>query len=90
MDGKQYCQLSGRDGQCVTDGDGNYGPLEKCRIRAVHPLVVSAVQYDVEERQDYVTVKGVSYRDPIRPPRNIDMKVDDYIYWCLSLDPMPA
>jgi len=81
MDGKQYCQLTGGEGQCVTDGDGNYGPLEKCRVRAVHPLVVSAVQYDVEERQDYVTVKGVAYRDPIRPPRNIDMKVDDYIHW---------
>lgn len=81
MTGLKFCEFSAR-GRCVTDGDGDYGPLEKCSVRAVHPLVMSAVQYDVEERQDYVTVKGEVYRDPIRPPRNVEMDVDDYIYWC--------
>lgn len=81
MTGKEYCELSA-EGRCVTDGPGFYGNREHCSIRVVHPLTVSAVQYDVEDRQDYVTVKGKAYRDPLRPPRNVDMKVDEYIYWC--------
>ena len=55
--GEVYCDIVDR-GRCVTDGPGDYGARERCEVEALVPLRLTAEQYDIEERFDYVTVEG--------------------------------
>jgi hypothetical protein len=41
---------------CFTDGIGAHGNNERCSMRAVIDLTVSATQYDVEQFFDYVSI----------------------------------
>ena len=45
----------------MTDGTGNYGSYERCRVLALRPLSVYTEEYNVETGFDYLTVNGVKY-----------------------------
>ena len=45
----------------MTDGDGDYGNSEECRIKALRPLVATATEFDTEENYDFLTVAGTQY-----------------------------
>ena len=58
--GFQFCEIVA-DGRCVTDGFGNYGNHESCTVKALQPLILTTVQYDIQSRNDYITVGGARY-----------------------------
>ena len=47
----------------MTDGPGNYDNRERCEVKALQPLLLTAEQYDIERGYDYVTVDGVRFSD---------------------------
>ena len=61
MSGSSYCQIVD-GGRCVTDGSGSYGNNERCEVKALQPLAVTAEQYNVEECCDYVTINGNEFK----------------------------
>ena len=60
VNGANFCEIVD-GGRCVTDGPGNYGNNERCAVKALRPLFLTAVQYDVEQTHDYVTVNMIPY-----------------------------
>ena len=81
--GSNYCQIVD-GGRCVTDGSGNYGSGEKCRVIARRPFFVYTKQYDVERGSggrayDYLTVKGIQYENS--PPNGVKMKSGAALDW---------
>ena len=61
VSGAQYCELSNGN-TCVTDGSGNYHNNERCTVRALEDIVVTAVQYSVENYFDYISIGTHQYR----------------------------
>ena len=43
----------------MTDGEGQYGSGESCRVKALRPLVLTTVQYEVETGFDFISVGEV-------------------------------
>ena len=46
----------------MTDGEGQYGSDENCRVVALRPLVVSTTQYAVEMGFDFLTVGSTEFK----------------------------
>ena len=68
----------------MTDGSGNYGSREKCRVIARRPFFVYTKQYDVERNSrnralDYLTVNGVQYKNS--PPNGVKMGKGAALQW---------
>ena len=45
----------------MSDGEGDYGPSENCKVQALRPLFVTATEFDTEECCDDLTVAGARY-----------------------------
>ena len=60
--GSRYCEITD-GGRCVTDGEGDYGNNERCEVRALRRLFLTAEQYDVQACCDYLTVNGFVYNN---------------------------
>ena len=60
LQGKDICEIVD-DGRCVTDGPDEYGNNERCVVKALRPLFLTAEQYDVETGYDFVTVDGAKF-----------------------------
>ena len=58
--GANYCEIVD-DGRCVTDGPGDYGPNEFCKVMALKPLILSATSFHVEAVHDFVQIDGLKY-----------------------------
>ena len=65
LSGHSYCEIVD-GGRCVTDGPDYYGHNERCEVKALRPLYVTAEQYTVEKTHDYVTINGFKY-DQLTP-----------------------
>ena len=68
------------DGRCVTDGQGEYGAGESCRVKALRPLVLTTVQYEVERGYDFVSVDGTAFRGE-SGPSEVKMDTDSELVW---------
>merc|ERR1719201_1099838 len=66
VSGAAHCQIVD-GGRCVTDGAGNYGNSESCRVIALRPFYVYTKQYQVEKGWDYLTVNGKQYKSNSAP-----------------------
>ena len=79
--GSSSCELvevSGRS--CVTDGPGDYGNNENCRVRAIRDLTVSATAFDTEQDYDFLTVGGVDFSGT-RGPENQFLSAGEVLIW---------
>ena len=79
MSGSSHCEIVD-GGRCVTDGSGDYSNNERCKVKALGPLTVTAVQYDVERVHDYVTLNGVRYKGDAGP-QEVRMNRGDTWQW---------
>ena len=66
VSGSQFCHIT-FNGRCVTDGEGQYGNRENCRVKALRPLSLTTAQYSVESSYDYLTVGGVKFNSGYGP-----------------------
>ena len=71
LSGDNVCQLV-EGGRCVTDGPGNYGNYERCVVKALQSVLLTARQYHIEPRYDYVTVNNVAHRTSF-PSQGVSM-----------------
>merc|ERR1719201_872522 len=78
LSGEQYCEVVD-GGRCVTDGGGKYGNNERCRVKALRPLEINAMQYSVESRHDYVTVAGIQYIN--KSPNGVYLEPGSVLEW---------
>ena len=83
--GSLYCQIVD-GGRCVTDGAGDYGDDEYCEVEALRSLIMTTEQYDVEAMHDFVTVKGIEYKQDNRynegvGPSNVVIQECDKWTW---------
>ena len=53
----------------MTDGEGQYGSGENCRVVALRPLVVSTRQYAVEMGFDFLTVGSTEFKGLLGPDK---------------------
>ena len=60
LSGANYCKIVD-GGRCVTDGSGDYGNSEICRVKALQPLLVTAKEFHTAECVDFVTVNDIKY-----------------------------
>jgi len=87
LSGAPDCFITGpthATSNCFTDGIGAHGNNERCSMRAVIDLTVSATQYDVEQFFDYVSIyiggRVTRYSGGI-PPMNIFMPAGSTVTW---------
>ena len=45
----------------MSDGEGDYGPSENCKVQALRPLVATATEFETESGYDKLTVAGTEY-----------------------------
>ena len=48
-------------GRCLSDGEGDYGNVESCTIKALRPLILTATEFDTESSHDTLTIAGTAY-----------------------------
>ena len=80
---EKYCWLVD-GGKCVTDGEGEYGPNERCIVKAVQPLIVSATQYEVGPGFDYLTIGDKDFDvgvDLKKGPQGVRMETGTEMKW---------
>ena len=63
----------------MTDGEGNYGNGEHCRVQALQPLMVNFVEYGIESCCDYLTVMGIEYTS--RPAGSVSVPQHERVIW---------
>ena len=85
ISGSRYCQIVD-GGRCVTDGSGDYRNNEYCEVQALQSLIMTTEQYDVEPIHDFVTVKGIKYKQDNRynegvGPSNVVIQECDKWTW---------
>ena len=80
VDGGNFCQLSAGD-TCVSDGQGRYGNNERCTVRALSQVYVTATYYQVEQCCDYLSIGTVQYRGTGNGPSNVLMMAMDTMRW---------
>ena len=68
LSGANHCKIV-NGGLCVTDGSGDYGNSEVCRVKALQPLFVTATQFHTEKEHDFVKVNGIKYSNTYGPQR---------------------
>ena len=63
-----YCEFASApeagypsDFDCITDGPDSYGNIERCTVEVMMDQTLVAVQYDVEDGYDYMTISGTQY-----------------------------
>ena len=64
----------------MTDGAGQYGSGESCRVKALRPLVLTTVQYEVETGYDFVSVDGTAFRGE-SGPEEVKMNTGSELVW---------
>ena len=79
VSGSQFCHITD-DGRCVTDGEGQYGRGENCRVKALRPLSLTTTQYSVEGEYDYLTVGGVHF-DNGYGPQGMKLPAGSELVW---------
>ena len=77
--GSQWCSITS-NGECVTDGAGNYGDNERCTIRAEQSLYATATYFDTESCCDYMMIAGTRWSGSTRPV-NIAMAAGATMTW---------
>ena len=68
----------------MTDGEGEYGPNERCIVKAVQPLFVSATQYEVGPGFDYLTIGDKDFDvgvDLKKGPQGVRMETGTEMKW---------
>ena len=68
----------------MTDGVGNYGNNENCRVRALQPLMVNFVEYGIESCCDSLTVMmGSGFRNvySFRPAGSVSVPQNGVVIW---------
>ena len=60
VSGASHCQIVDK-GLCVTDGVGQYGHNEKCRVKALADFTITAKQFELENCCDKIEIGGKSY-----------------------------
>ena len=80
ISGSQFCQITD-DGRCVTDGEGQYGRGENCRVKALRSLSLTTTQYSVELGCDYLTVGGVRFSDSGNGPQGMKLPAGSELVW---------
>ena len=63
----------------MTDGEGNYGNNEYCRVQALQPLMVNFVEYGIESCCDSLTVMGSKYSS--RPAGSVSVPQNGVVIW---------
>ena len=51
----------------MSDGAGQYGNDESCRVKALRAVVLTTPQYEVETGFDFITVDGIEFKDVSGP-----------------------
>ena len=72
VSGAKFCEIVD-GGRCVSDGEGQYGNGETCRVKALQALVLTTEQYAVGSGNDYLSVSGTALKNDSGPQR---MKLD--------------
>ena len=83
-EGSQYCQLAAGSlgpNTCVTDGSGNHGNNERCTVRTLRNIYVTATEYQVESCCDYVTIGGTQYHGAENAPQGVYMPAGSTFSW---------
>ena len=78
VSGSEFCHITD-NGRCVTDGQGQYGNQESCRVMALRPLSLTTTQYSVEG-DDYLTVGGVLF-DSGYGPQGMKLSAGSELVW---------
>ena len=78
VSGAEYCEIVD-GGRCVTDGAGNYGSGESCRVIAHRQFYVYTMQYDVEGCCDYLQIGSTKFKT--RGPHGLKVDPGTSIYW---------
>ena len=80
VSGADDCEIVD-DGRCVTDGEGPYGAFEFCRVKALQPLVITTVYYDIETGSDFMTVADKAYRQTASGPQGVHVPQGAELVW---------
>ena len=64
----------------MSDGEGEYGGEESCRVVALRPLVVSTAQYEVEVGFDFLTVGGTEFKGD-SGPQEVNLDTGAEVVW---------
>ena len=67
VSGAEFCTIV-EGGRCVTDGGGEYGNDENCKIKTLRPLVANATEFATEPGYDFLTIGGTAYHGDDGPP----------------------
>merc|ERR1719201_2276477 len=76
--GSNHCEIVD-GGRCVTDGSGNYGSKESCRVIARRQFFVYTKQYLVEGCCDYLQIGSTKFKT--RGPHGVKVAQGTPIYW---------
>ena len=76
--GEASCLLSD-GGTCITDGLGLYENNEACTIRAMAPMTLNAVEWDVENFWDHLKIGGTEYSSA--SPTGLLVLAGDLLEW---------
>ena len=79
VSGSEFCHITD-NGRCVTDGQGQYGNQESCRVMALRPLSLTTTQYSVEYNYDHLTVGGVRF-DNGHGPQGMKLPAGSDLVW---------
>merc|ERR1719331_1592540 len=80
IDGGMYCHIV-HSRRCVSDGEGNYAHRASCTFKALRPLLLTTLLYQVERGHDYLTVDGVKYDSGKAPAQGLRVRVDAVVTW---------
>ena len=82
LSGAQFCEITDL-GRCVTDGVGQHGNLESCRVRANHNLYATATYFVTEPYFDFIELGGYRYSGTGvgAGPQNAQMASGDTFRW---------
>lgn len=80
--GQRKCQLT-NNGQCITDGPGNYGNGDSCLVLALRPMTLIVSQFDLESKiggacVDFVKAGNRRYCGT-NGPSGLSLQLDDAI-----------
>ena len=79
LEGSRVCSIAD-GGRCVTDGFGKYGNSERCVVKALRPLVLTTVQYEVETGFDFISVGGTAFKGE-SGPQGVKVETGAELVW---------
>lgn len=79
ISGGQFCQVT-QGGTCVTDGEGDHGNGEECRVIATSSFYATATFFSTESVFDYLSLGGNRYSGT-SGPTNVAVQTGTTMHW---------